>query len=251
MKLAPLARTLAVVVMTLPAATVGRAAELKVAVAANFTDPIKEIAPLFEKASGYKAVMSFGSTGKIYAQITQGAPFDVFLAADQLTPAKAAAAGFAIEGTRFTYAVGKLVLFSKTPGLVTGEETLKDGTFSKISIANPSAAPYGAAAIEVMKALRVHDALARRIVQGQSIAQAYQFVASGNAEVGFVALAQLASVEGGSRWIVPGWLHAPILQDAVLLKTGEGNPAARAFLAFIKSKAARVVIEKFGYGIKE
>lgn len=232
-------------------ASVAQAAEVKVAVAANFTEPSKEIAALFEKAAGHKLVLSFGATGQFYAQITQGAPFEILLSADKATPAKAVAEGHAIKGTEFTYAVGKLVLYSKTAGLVTGEETLKQGKFAKIAIANPGAAPYGAAAVETMKALGLYDTLAPKIVQGQNIAQTFQFVESGNAEVGFVALAQIAFVKDGSRWVVPAKLHAPILQDAVLLKPGEKNEAARAFLAFLNGREARAVIEKFGYGISE
>lgn len=232
-------------------ASAAHAAEVKVAVAANFTAPSKEIAALFEKASGHKLVSSFGATGQFYAQITQGAPFEVLLSADKATPAKAIAEGHAIKGAAFTYAVGKLVLYSKTAGLVTGEDALKQGKIATIAIANPSAAPYGAAAVETMKALGIYEALAPKIVQGQNIAQTYQFVETGNAEVGFVALAQIAFVTGGSRWVVPAKLHAPILQDAVLLKPGEKSDAARAFLAFLKSKEARVVIEKFGYGVSQ
>lgn len=224
------------------------AAEVKVAVAANFTDPSKEIAALFEQSTGHKLVLSFGSTGQFFAQITQGAPFEVFLSADKATAEKAVAQGHAVAGTEFTYAVGKLVLYSKTPGLVSGEETLRRGKFAKLAIANPAAAPYGAAAVETMKALGLHDTLAPRIVRGQNIAQTFQFVESGNAEVGFVSLAQIAFVKGGSRWVVPAKLHAPILQDAVLLKSGVKNDAARAFLAFLKAKESHVVIEKFGYG---
>lgn len=237
------------VAVALLAPTHVRTAEVKVAVAANFTDPIKQIAQKFETATGHKLVLSFGATGQFYAQISQGAPFEVFLAADKATPAKTIAEGFSVKGTEFTYAVGKLVLYSKTAGFVKGEETLRGGAFNKISIANPSAAPYGTAAVEAMKALGLYDALQPKIVQGQNIAQAYQFIDTGNAELGFVALAQVAQVEGGSRWIVPGKLHAPILQDAVLLKPGEKNDAARALLAFLKGPEARVLIEKFGYGI--
>ncbi len=222
---------------------------VKVAVAANFTEPAREIATAFEKATGNRLVLSFGSTGQFFAQIRQAAPFEVFLAADKATPTKAVAEGLAVPGTQFTYAVGKLVLYSATAGLATGESALKSPKFDKIAIANPATAPYGAAAVEVMKALGVHDALAGKIVQGQNIGQAYQFVASRNAEIGFVALSQIARVEGGSRWVVPGKLHKPILQDAVLLKVGEGNPAARALLDYLKGRDAQAVIEKFGYGI--
>lgn len=228
-----------------------RAAEVKIAIAANFTDPSKEIAALFEKTSGHKAVLSFGGTGQFYAQITQGAPFEVFLAADKATPAKAVAEGHAIKGTEFTYAVGKLVLYSKAAGLVTGKDTLKQGKFTKISIANPGAAPYGAAAIETMKAMGLYETLQPKIVQGQNIAQAFQFVETSNAEIGFVALSQVAFVNGGSRWVVPAKMHTAILQDAVLLKPGADSAAAKAFLAFLKDKQALTVIEKFGYGTSQ
>ena len=225
------------------------ASEVKVAAATNFADPVKEIGALFEKSTSHKLVLSFGATGQFYAQITQGAPFEVLLAADKATPAKAIGEGHAVGGTAFTYAVGKLVLYSKTVGLVVGESTLRAGSFAKLAIANPGAAPYGRAAIETIKALGLYDMLASRIVQGQNIAQTYQFVESGNAEVGFVALAQVAFVKDGSRWMVPPHLHAPIQQDAVLLKAGERSGAAKAFLDFLKRKEARSVIEKFGYGI--
>lgn len=231
----------------MPAAT--RAAEVKVAVAANFTDPAREIARAFEKATGHKPILSFGATGQFYAQITQGAPFEVFLAADKATPAKAVAEGHAVKGTEFTYAVGKLVLFSKNNGFVEGEATLRAARFDKLAMANPAVAPYGAAAVEAMRNLGVWNALQSKIVQGQNIAQTFQFVETGNAEVGFVALAQIATVEGGSRWIVPAHLHSPILQDAVLLKAGEGRATARAFLEFLKGTEAQALIEKFGYGV--
>ncbi len=222
--------------------------EAKIAVAANFIAPAKEIGAAFEKASGHKLRLSFGATGQFYAQITQGAPFEVFVAADKATPAKAVKEGHAVAGTEFTYSVGKLVLYSKSRDLVQGAVTLKDAKFAKIAIANPATAPYGAAAVEVMKELGVHEVLAPKIVQGNNIAQTFQFVDTGNAEVGFVALSQIALVEGGSRWIVPPGMHAAIAQDAVLLKTGANNEAAIAFLAFLKGAEARTVIEKFGYG---
>lgn len=242
-------RVSAISLAVLLGATAAAAAELKVAVAANFTDPMKALAPLFEESTGHKLVLSYGSTGQIFAQIKQAAPFEVFLAADKATPTKAVAEGLAVVGTQFTYAVGKLALYSKTPGLVTGEETLQQSKFDKLAIANPATAPYGAAAVDVMKALGVHKALEAKIVQGQNIGQTFQFVETGNAETGFVALAQIARVTGGSRWVVPEGLHPPILQDAVLLKAGDGNPAARAFLDFLKSKEVRAVIEAYGYGV--
>jgi len=234
------------IVATMSAAV--RAAEVKVAVAANFTDAVKEIGALFEKASGHKAVFSFGPTGGLYNQITQAAPFEVFLSADQQTPAKALAEGHGVAGTAFTYATGKLVLFSKTDGLKLGEQTLKDGKFTKIAIANPKTAPYGTAAVEVMQKLGVYDALKDKIVEGNNIAQTFQFVDTANAEVGFVAFAQVALKPGGSRWVVPANMHKTIAQDAVLLKTGANNEAAKAFLAFLKGPEARKVIEKYGYG---
>lgn len=228
------------------AATVS-ADEARVAVAANFTEAAREIGARFTGTTGHEVVFSFGSTGQLYTQITQDAPFEVFLAADQVRPAKAVEEGHAVAGTRFTYATGRLVLFSRNGGLVKGEATLRSGDFSKLAIANPVTAPYGAAAVEAMKALGVHDALAGRIVQGTNIAQAYQFVATGNAELGFVALSQVARHDEGSRWIAPRTLHAPIAQDTVLLKRGAGNPAAQAFIEFLKGPEAHVVIRNYGY----
>ncbi len=235
---------LAAVITAVPA----RAGEARIAVAANFTAAAKEIGALFHKTTGHDAVFSFGSTGQLYTQITQGAPFDVFLAADQARPKKAAAGGLAVADSRFTYATGRIVLFSMDKNLVTGEATLKDGKFGKIAIANPRTAPYGAAAVETMKALGVYDTLKDRIVEGTNIAQTYQFVRTGNAEVGFVALSQVAGHKQGSRWVVPAKLYKTIAQDAVLLKRGAGNAAARAFLAFLKGREARAVEEKYGYG---
>lgn len=222
------------------------AAETNVAVAANFTGSAKEIAEAFKARTGHTAVLSFGSTGQFYNQITQDAPFQVFLAADDRRPAQLVGDGLGVEGSVFTYAVGKLVLWSKDADAVKGEETLKNGTFQKISIANPIAAPYGAAAIETMKALGVYETLQPRIVQGNSIAQAFQFIDTGNAEVGFAALSQTIG-KGGSTWHVPQDLHEAIKQDAVLLKKGADNEAAIAFMQFLKSAEARVIIEKYGY----
>jgi molybdate transport system substrate-binding protein len=227
----------------------GFADEVKVAVAANFTEAAKEIGELFEKKTGDKAIFSFGATGQLYTQITQEAPFEVFLAADQKTPKKAIADGLALGDSLFTYATGQIVLYSKDKDLVRGEETLKEGKFQKIAIANPATAPYGAAAVQVMQALDIYDALKPKIVQGNNIAQAYQFVDTGNAELGFVALSQVINKDGGSRWVVPGKLYASIAQDAVLLKAGEDNPAAKTFLVFLKGPEARAVKEKYGYGV--
>lgn len=225
-----------------------RAESVHVAVAANFTEAAKEIGALFEQATGHRAIFSFGATGHLYTQISQDAPFDVFLAADNERPAKAIADGLAMAGTRFTYATGRIVLYSRDTEMVSGEATLKNARFSKIAIANPATAPYGAAAIETMKALNVYEALKDRIVQGNSIAQTFQFVSTGNAELGFVALSQVIARNDGSRWIVPANLYTVIAQDAVLLKKGAANPAARAFLAFLRGPEAGKVKEKFGYG---
>ena len=227
------------------------AAEINVAVAANFTEAAKEIAAAFERKTGNKVLLSFGSSGQFYTQITQDAPFQVFLSADQERPEKAVAEGLAVPDSRFTYAVGKLVLWSRDPKVVTGPDTLKRGAFSKIAIANPTAAPYGAAAIETMKALNVYDTLQPKIVQGNNIAQTFQFIDTGNAELGFVALSQVVDRNEGSRWLVSANLYAPIKQDAVLLKKGAGNEAAKAFLAFLKGPEAAAVEAKFGYGTPE
>jgi molybdate transport system substrate-binding protein len=219
-----------------------------VAVAANFTEAAKEIGALFEQSTGHKAVFSFASTGTLYTQISQGAPFEVFLAADQKRPDKAIDEGFAVAGSRFTYATGKIVLYSKDKSLVKGEATLKDGNFTKIAIANPVTAPYGAVAVAAMKKLGVYRAVEPRIVQGNNIAQTYQFVETGNAELGFVALSQVARLDDGSRWQLPQALYPIIAQDAVLLKRGADNPAARAFVDFLKGPEAANVKTKFGYG---
>ena len=234
-----------------PAVAASGAGETHVAVAANFTAASKEIAAAFKAESGNEAVLSFGSSGQLYAQIGQGAPFSAMLSADEARPKRAVAAGLGVKGSRFTYAVGKLVLWSRSPGVVKGEQTLKEGGFATLAIANPAAAPYGAAAVETLKALGVYGALQPKIVQGNSIAQAFQFVETGNAEVGFVALGQVADSQGGSRWVVPQALYTPIRQDAVLLTRGKDDAVARAFLRFLKGAEARAIIERFGYGAAE
>jgi molybdate transport system substrate-binding protein len=225
------------------------AAETNVAVAANFTAAAKDIAAAFKQKTGHDAVLSFGSSGQFFTQIKQDAPFQVFLSADDERPKKLAEEGLGVKDSVFTYAVGKLVLWSKNADLVKGESTLKDGKFAKVAIANPKAAPYGAAAVETLKAVKVYGALESKIVQGNNISQTFQFVDSGNAELGFVALSQLAGKTGGSQWLVPQELYTPIRQDAVLLKKGESNEAAKAFLAFLKGPEARAIIEKYGYAM--
>lgn len=224
------------------------AARVQVAVAANFTEPAEEIAARFKAATGHEAVLSFGASGQFFTQIANGAPFAVFLSADEERPARAEAEDLAVKGTRFTYAVGRLVLYSTDPKLVAGRgAVLAKGGFEKIAIADPKAAPYGLAAVQTMRSLKLAARLSPRIVQGASIAQAYQYVQTGAAELGFVALSQVARTRGGSRWIVPATYHAPIVQQAVLLKAGARQPAATAFMAFLKTTEARAIIRRYGY----
>jgi len=245
-----LTRLIAALVLTL-AAVPAFAAETRVAVAANFAEPAKAIAARFKARTGHDATLSFGSSGQFYTQIAHGAPYEVFLSADRERPEKAEADGLGVAGSRFTYAIGRLVLFSKTPGLVDGRgAVLAQGRFQKIAIADPRTAPYGVAAVETMRKRRVYDALRPKIVQGTAIAQAYQFVDTGAAEVGFLALSQVVGVKGGSRWIVPASDHTPIDQQAVLLKTGAGNAAARAFMAFLKGPEAKAIIRRYGYEVR-
>lgn len=227
------------------------AAETKVAVAANFTEPAKAIAARFEAATGHKATLSFGSSGQFYAQIANGAPYEVLLSADVERPQKAEVEGLAVAGTRFTYATGRLVLWSRTPGLVDAKGAVLAGSrFQKLAIADPKAAPYGLAAVETMTRLNLYDSLKPKIVTGSSITQAYQFTQTGAAELGFVALSQVVDDKGGSRWVVPKALHTPIDQQAVLLRTGANSDAAKAFLAFLKGKDAKAIIRRYGYEVR-
>jgi molybdate transport system substrate-binding protein len=229
-------------------ASLAQAGETQVAVAANFSEPAKEIAAGFQKATGHTARLSFGASGQFYSQIAHGAPYQVFLSADEERPAKAEAEGLAVKGTRFTYAIGRLVLYSKTPGLVDSRgQVLARSRFDKVAIADPATAPYGAAAVETMKKRGVYERLQPKLVQGSSIAQTFQFVETGAAELGFVALSQVVTIKGGSRWVVPAQDHAPIVQQAVLLTTGAREPAARAFLDYLKSPQARAIIKRYGY----
>jgi molybdate transport system substrate-binding protein len=227
--------------------------QVQVAVAANFSATAQRIAADFERATGHQARLIAGSTGKLYAQIKNGAPFDVLLAADDTTPAKLADEGLAVAESHFTYALGRLVLWSARPeAIADGEQVLRDGRFDHLSMANPKLAPYGAAAAAVMAARDLSKALKPKLVEGENIAQAYQFVASGNAELGFVALSQVmrdGSIAEGSAWVVPEILYPPIRQDAVLLARGKDTPAATAWLAYLRGDAARAVIGSFGYGL--
>ncbi len=247
MKLAMLAAALTALLSSFAGSA--EAGQTNVAVAANFTEPANEIAALFKQKTGNQAILIFGASGAFFTQITHDAPFQVFLSADQDRPKAAVEGGYAVPGSLFTYAIGKLVLWSKVIDVTKGDEALKAGAFLKLSIANPTAAPYGTAAVETMKALGVYDALKAKIVQGNSVAQAFQFVDTRNAEVGFVALSQLFGVTAGTRWLVPQDLYPPIRQDAVLLKKGENDEVAKAFLEFLKGPEARAIIEKFGYGL--
>jgi molybdate transport system substrate-binding protein len=235
------------------AASLTSAAEVQVAVAANFTAPMQTIAADFEKDTGHKAQLIFGSTGKFYAQIKNGAPFEVLLAADDETPAKLIKEGGAVAGSQFTYAIGKLVLWSAKPGLVDDKgAVLKKTDTAHVAYANPKLAPYGAAAVETMKALGVFDALSAKLVQAETITQAYQFVVSGNAEIGFIALSQVykdGKIGEGSAWVVPATLYSQIRQDAVILDKGKASPAAAELIKYLKSDKAKAVIHAYGYDL--
>lgn len=247
-------KRLSALFVSLLAAAGVHAAEVQVAVAANFTAPAQQIAGEFERKTGHKAVLSFGATGKFYAQISNGAPFEVFLAADDTTPARLDKEGGTVAGSRFTYAVGTLVLWSAKADFVDGKgEVLKSGKFNKLSVANPKTAPYGAAAIETLTRLKLLAAVQPKFVQGENISQTLQFVHTGNADLGFVALSQVfkdGKLSSGSAWIVAGEMHEPIYQDAVILAKGKDNPAAAAFLEFLKSPYAHAVIKSYGYALR-
>jgi len=236
-----------VAALTLLLATSGaHGGEVIVAVAANFTAAMREIATAFEKATGHTTKLSFGSTGKLYAQIRHGAPFAIFLAADQQRPQQLVEAGRASD--QLTYAIGKLVLWSAEQGRHIDATTLQQGDFSRLAIANPKTAPYGAAAVALLQRLGLYAQLQAKLVTGDSIAQTYQFVSTGNAPLGLVAQAQLALDDRGSRWPVPDALYPPIRQDAVLLTPGRDNPAAQALLDYLQSAPAQALINQYGYG---
>ncbi|MDP2832870.1 MAG: molybdate ABC transporter substrate-binding protein [Pseudomonadota bacterium] len=232
-------------------ATASPAGQVNVAVASNFSAPMKAIAAEFARDTGHQARPSFGSSGKFYAQIRNGAPFQVFLSADDETPSRLEREGLTVPGSRFTYAVGTLALWSPQTGYVDAQgEVLRHGRFNKLAIANPKLAPYGAAAVEVLDHMGLHNALTAKWVQGENIAQAWQFVSTGNAELGFVALSQImkdGKITTGSTWIIPSRLHSPIHQDAVLLPSGKGNPAAEALMQYLKGGKARAIIKSYGY----
>jgi molybdate transport system substrate-binding protein len=230
-----------------------QAGEVTVAIAANFTAPMQQIAKTFEQDTGHKAQLAFGATGKFYAQIKNGAPFAVLLAADDETPERLEKEGLAVTGTRFTYATGRLALWSKQPNLVDDKgEVLRSNRFNKIAIADPKLAPYGMAAMEVIHKLGVQANVVPKLVQGESIGQTYQFVSTENAQLGFVALSQI-SIDGritqGSAWVVPQHLHTPLKQDVVLLNAGKDNAAAQALLKYLQSDTAKTIIKSYGYAL--
>ena len=228
-----------------------QADEVQVAVAANFTAPIQAIASDFEKDTGHKLIAAYGATGQFYTQIKNGAPFEVFLAADDSTPEKLEKEGDIVPGSRFTYAIGTLALWSAKDGYVDDAgKVLEKNQFKHLSIANPKAAPYGLAATQVLAEQGLTDKVKDKIVEGQNITQAYQFVSTGNAELGFVALSQIfkdGKVSHGSAWIIPETMHDPIKQDAVILKKGENNPAAKALTEYLKGPKAEAIIKSYGY----
>ncbi|MFZ9873729.1 MAG: molybdate ABC transporter substrate-binding protein [Steroidobacteraceae bacterium] len=229
----------------------GESAEVQVAVASNFAAPAKSLARAFHRTTGHRAVISLGATGKLYAQIRQGAPYEVLLAADAATPAKLIDEGLALADTRMTYAIGRLVLWSRdTDRMDSNGKILSQGQFRRLAIANPKLAPYGAAAVQTLQALGALERLRSRLVEAANINQTFQFVASGNAEVGFVALSQVTRhdrLQKGSAWIVPANLHDPIIQEAVVLKRAGRNPAAQAWIRYLASNSAHEIIRSYGY----
>ena len=230
-----------------------QAGEVTVAVAANFTAPMQKIAKAFEQETGHKALLAFGSTGNLYAQIRNGAPYQVLLAADDATPRKLEAEGLGVAGSRFTYAVGTLVLWSKQANVVDNKgEVLRSKSFNKLAIADPKLAPYGIAAMEVIHKMGVQANVVPKLVQGESIGQTYQFVSTENAQLGFVALSQIlvdGRITQGSAWVVPQSMHTPLKQDAVLLNAGKDNAAARALLKYLQSNTAKAIIQSYGYAL--
>lgn len=237
--------------LLLAAALPLHAAQVQVAVAANMAAPMQKIAADFARATGHEAIVVLGSTGKFYAQVRSGAPFEVLLAADDETPARLEQEGFALQGSRFTYAVGRLALWSADAATVDAQgQVLRQPPRGKLAIADPRVAPYGAAAMETLAKLGVQAAWQPNLVQGENIGQAFQFASTGNAALGFVALAQVMAdgrITRGSAWIVPAQLHTPLKQDAVLLRPGQGNAAASALLAYLRSDAARATLRGYGY----
>jgi len=244
---------LASLIAVLTVTGAAHAGEVQVAVAANFAGPMERIAAAFQRDTGHKAIVASGATGKFYAQIRNGAPFEVLLAADDETPAKLETEGHAVAGSRFTYATGRLVLWSAKEGVVDANgAVLKTGNYQHLAIANPKTAPYGAAAVATLDKLGLGATVQPRIVQGENIAQAWQFASTGNAELGFVAQSQVwrdGKFTSGSGWIVPSAMHDPIRQDAALLAKGAKNPAAEALLHYLKGDKAKAMIRAYGYEV--
>ena len=247
-------RRLLTLTAALALSAAAQAEVVQIAVAANFTAPARALAEIFARTTGHEAKLSFGATGAFYTQIKNGAPFDILLAADDERPIRLEKEGDTVPGSRFTYTIGQLVLWSAKPGFVDGEgAVLKGGNFNKIAIANPKLAPYGAAAVETMDKLGLAAALTPKLVTGESIGQTYNFIATGNAELGFVALAQVldgGKMKSGSMWVVPAKYHAPIIQDAVILKRAAANPAAKAWMALMRSPNTQDFIRSYGYEVK-
>jgi molybdate transport system substrate-binding protein len=247
----PLTILLALLALIAPGMTA--AGEVRIAVAANFAAPMKSIAAQFERGTGHRLLLAPGATGQLYAQIRNGAPFDILLSADETTPAKLESEGLGVAGSRFTYAIGRLVLWSRTSGFVDARgDVLRSGQFTRIAIANPKLAPYGAAALATLERMGLGDRIAPRIVEGTNISQTFQFVATGNAPLGFVALSQVlenGALKSGSGWVVPDSMHPPIRQNAILLNRARGQAAATALLDYLKGEQARAIIRSFGYGV--
>jgi len=246
-------KRLASLIAVLTVAGTAHAGEVQVAVAANFAGPMEKLAAEFQRDTGHKAIVATGATGKFYAQIRNGAPFEVLLAADDDTPARLETENHVVAGSRFTYAVGRLVLWTARDGdVAAGGNVLKTGNYKHLAIANPKTAPYGAAAVAALRKLGLYESVQPRIVQGENIAQAWQFASTGNAELGFVAQAQVwrdGKFTSGSGWIVPATMHAPIRQDAALLAKGAGTPAAQALLQYLRTDKAKALIRTFGYEV--
>ncbi len=243
--------TISIMISLLVVSAHTHAGQAQIAVAANFAEPIKAIAAVLQKTTGHTITVTLGSTGKLYAQIQNGAPFDVLLSADTQTPAKLAQEGLAQSGSRFTYATGKLVLWSANNTKVDAKgEILRSPGLRKVSYANPKTAPYGAAAVQVMGKLGLSSTLEPKLVQGESIGQTYTFAATGNADAGFVALSQVLEggrLKSGSMWAIPQNLYDPIRQDAVVLQHGAGNDAAQALVQLLKSPNIKDLIRSYGY----
>jgi len=246
-------KRLASLLAVLTIAGTAHADEVQVAVAANFAGPMEKLAAEFQRDTGHKAIVATGATGKFYAQIRNGAPFEVLLAADDDIPARLETEGQVVAGSRYTYATGRLVLWSARDGVVDANgNVLKTGGYKHLALANPKTAPYGAAAVATLQKLGLYETVQPRIVQGENIAQAWQFASTGNAELGFVAQAQVwrdGKFTAGSGWIVPATMHAPIRQDAALLAKGAKNPAAQALLQYLRTEKAKALIRTFGYEV--